>query len=649
MGQSTTELTSSIRQMVASIRYRGPDDSGVWLDERVGIGLGHARLSILDLSPEGHQPMVSSSGRYVLSYNGEVYNFAELRSELGVVGQKFRGWSDTEVMLAAFEEWGIEKAVERFVGMFAFALWDRERRTLTLVRDRIGIKPLYFGWAGKTFLFGSELKALRAYKDFHPEIDREALTSFIRVGYVPAPLSIYRHVYKLSAGCLLTVGEKELEAAEGFSPDPDSLRATWKPVRYWSAKESAEAGCAAPFKGSEAEAIEHLDGLLRHAVGLRMIADVPLGAFLSGGIDSSLVVALMQAQSSRPVRTFTIGFHETDYNEAIHAKNVAHHLGTDHTELYVSSEQAQAVIPRLPAMYDEPFADSSQIPTFLVSELARRHVTVALSGDGGDELFAGYNRYFWGRRLWRYLSWVPRSIRSSLGMGIMVLSPATWSSFSERFERFLPTVANPGDKLHKLSGLLALPDPDAMYLGMISLWKDPAEVVVQGVEPLTPVTDRANWASLPDFTMRMMYLDLVTYLPDDILVKVDRASMAVSLEARVPLIDHRVVEFAWQIPLSMKIKQEGEGKWLLRQVLGRYVPRDLIERPKMGFGVPLDSWLRGPLRQWAESLLDAHRLEREGYFHPGPVRQRWAEHLSGKRNWQYALWNVLMFQAWNER
>jgi asparagine synthase (glutamine-hydrolysing) len=641
-----SDLSATVAAMVQSIRYRGPDDSGAWCDRSAGIAFGHARLSILDLSPEGHQPMLSASGRYVLSYNGEVYNFAELRSELAVVGRTFRGHSDTEVMLAAFEEWGIEKAVQRFVGMFAFALWDRERRTLSLVRDRIGIKPLYFGWAGKTFLFGSELKTFQAYKGFHPEIDRGALTSFMRVGYVPAPLSIYKHVYKLSAGCSLTVGEKELETVEGFSSDPDSLHATWKPVRYWSAKRIAEAGCAAPFKGSEVEAIEHLDGLLRQAVGLRMIADVPLGAFLSGGVDSSLVVALMQAQSSRPVQTFTIGFHEADYNEAIHARKVAEHLRTDHTELYVSPDQAQAVIPRLPAMYDEPFADSSQIPTFLVSELARRHVTVALSGDGGDELFAGYNRYFWGRRLWRYLDRVPPSIRSGLARGIMSLSPATWTRLYERFGRFLPTVAKPGDKLHKLAALLALPDPDTMYLGMISLWKDPTEIVVQGMEPLTSVTDRAHWASLPDFTMRMMYLDLVTYLPDDILVKVDRASMAVGLEARVPLIDHRVVEFAWQIPLPMKIKQEGEGKWLLRQVLSRYVPLKLVERPKMGFGVPIGHWLRGPLREWAEDLLDETRLRREGYFHPAPIRERWTEHLSGQRNWQYPLWNVLMFQAW---
>lgn len=644
-----SEPNRLVSEMIGAIRYRGPDDSGVWCDERVGVGLGHARLSILDLSPEGHQPMLSSSGRYVLSYNGEVYNFAELRSELEIAGAKFRGHSDTEVMLAAFEEWGIESAVRRFVGMFAFALWDRERRVLTLVRDRIGIKPLYFGWAGKTFLFGSELKALRAHKGFHAEIDRGALASFMRVGYVPAPLSIYKHVYKLSAGCVLTVGERELEAAEGFSPDPDARHAAWRPVRYWSAKERVEAGCASPFKGSEAEAVEQLDGLLRNAVGLRMIADVPLGAFLSGGIDSSLVVALMQAQSNRPIRTFTVGFHEAEYNEAIHARKVAEHVGTDHTELYVSPEQARAVIPRLPAMYDEPFADSSQIPTFLVSELARRHVTVALSGDGGDELFAGYNRYFWGRRLWRYLDLVPPSIRRGLAGGITSLSPAAWANFFERFGRFLPVVAKPGDKLHKLAALLALPDPDTMYLGMISLWKDPAEIVVQGVEPLTPVTDRANWATLQDFTMRMMYLDLITYLPDDILTKVDRASMAVGLEARVPLLDHRVVEFAWRLPLSFKIRQEGEGKWLLRRVLDRYVPRQLIERPKMGFGVPLDSWLRGPLREWAEELLDEQRLRREGYLHPAPIREKWAEHLSGKRNWQYPLWNVLMFQAWVER
>jgi asparagine synthase (glutamine-hydrolysing) len=380
-----------------------------------------------------------------------------------------------------------------------------------------------------------------------------------------------------------------------------------------------------------------------------MIADVPLGAFLSGGIDSSVVVALMQAQSLVPVKTFSIGFHLADYNEAGYAKQVAEHLGTNHTELYVTPEEARAVIPKLPAMYDEPFGDSSQIPTFLVSELARKYVTVALSGDGGDELFAGYNRYFWSRQLWRRLAPIPQFVRAGLGSMIQALSPDTWGSLYRGFSFALPGVQRPGDQMHKLAGLLAAKDPDAMYQDMVSLWKQPTEAVIGAVEPQTLLTDRSLWAKLSEFTMRMMYLDLVTYLPDDILTKVDRASMAVSLEARVPLLDHRVVEFAWSVPFSMKIRTEGEGKWLLRQVLDRYVPRKLIERPKMGFGVPLDTWRRGPLREWAESLLDAHRLEREGYFHAGPIRQRWAEHLSGKRNWQYALWNVLMFQAWNER
>jgi asparagine synthase (glutamine-hydrolysing) len=395
--------------------------------------------------------------------------------------------------------------------------------------------------------------------------------------------------------------------------------------------------------------VEHLDALLRQAIKLRMIADVPLGAFLSGGIDSSVVVALMQSQSLAPVKTFSIGFQEADYNEAGYAKKVAEHLGTDHTELYVTPEEARAVIPKLPAMYDEPFGDSSQIPTFLVSELARKHVTVALSGDGGDELFAGYNRYFWSRQLWRRLAPIPQFMRAGLGSMVRALSPDMWGSLYRGFSFALPAVQHPGDRMHKLAGLLAAKDPDAMYQDMVSLWKQPTEAVIGTVEPQTILTDRSSWAKLSEFTMRMMYLDLVTYLPDDILTKVDRASMAVSLEARVPLLDHRVVEFAWSVPLSMKIKTEGEGKWLLRRVLDRYVPRELIERPKMGFGVPLDSWLRGPLREWAESLLDAHRLEREGYFHAGPIRQRWGEHLSGKRNWQYALWNVLMFQAWNER
>lgn len=644
-GYEGSDLNETVEAMVASIRYRGPDDAGVWCEPSRGLALGHARLAILDLSPEGHQPMVSASGRYVISYNGEVYNFLDLRRELEERGAKFRGHSDTEVMLAAIEQWGVQSAVTRFVGMFAFALWDRADQMLYLVRDRLGIKPLYFGWAGRSVVFASEVKALRCHPHFRPDIDRDALALYLRHGYIPAPLSIYHQIYKLPPGCLLMVTPDRAMQAEGFSPDPESPDG-WKPVRYWSARTVAEQGCASLFRGSEAEAAQELDALLRQAMRLRMISDVPLGAFLSGGIDSSTVVALMQAQSSRPVRTFSIGFYEDEYNEAQHAKKVAQHLGTEHTELYVTPQQAMAVIPRLPAMYDEPFADSSQIPTFLVSELARRHVTVSLSGDGGDELFAGYNRYFVGRNLWRKIGWVPAGLRQAVARGLTVLSPATLNTVFRRLGALAPAFQNPGDKLHKLAGILAMDNPERMYLGLVSLWQEPSSVALGAAEPLTAITDPSRWAKLDDFTLRMMYLDLVTYLPDDILVKVDRASMAVSLEARVPLLDHRVVEFAWRLPLSLKIRREGEGKWILRRVLDRYVPKELIERPKMGFGVPIDHWLRGPLRDWAESLVDERRLRQEGFFNPQPIREKWTEHLSGKRNWQYPLWTILMFQAW---
>ena len=635
MGQSTTELTSSVRSMVAAIRYRGPDDSGVWCDERAGIGLGHARLSILDLSPEGHQPMVSVSGRYVIVFNGEVYNFAELRSELEIVGQKFRGHSDTEIMLAAFEEWGIEKAVPRFVGMFAFALWDRHTRTLTLGRDRLGEKPLYYGWQGETLLFGSELKALRAHPAFMAEVDRNALALLLRHNYIPAPYSIYQGISKLLPGCLLTVSLSQRNPR--IAP-------------YWSGKQAIEAGVTHPFEGSESTAVSALEALLKDAVGQQMVADVPLGAFLSGGVDSSTVVALMQAQSSRPVKTFTIGFHEEGYDEAPHAKSVARHLGTEHTELYVMPKEAMSVIPRLPVLYDEPFSDSSQIPTFLVSELARRHVTVSLSGDGGDELFGGYNRYFWATNIWRRVGWAPQPMRSALAGALMALPPSAWNGVFMSLSRFLPVgwrYANPGDKLHKLAEVLAVRTPEEIYLGLVSHWKQPTEVVRGSHEPPTVLTDPARWADLPDFEQRMMYLDQMTYLPDDILTKVDRAAMGVSLETRVPFLDHRVVEFAWSLPLSMKIRH-GQGKWLLRQVLYRHVPKELMERPKMGFGVPIDMWLRGPLKGWAEELLDEARLQREGYFNPHPIRRKWAEHLTGRRNWSYYLWDVLMFQAWLE-
>lgn len=649
LGGNGVDLLPLVTSMVESIRYRGPDDAGEWIDREAGIALGHARLSILDLSPEGHQPMTSTSGRYVLSFNGEIYNFVELRSELEKTGAKFRGHSDTEVMLASIEAWGLENAVQRFVGMFAFALWDREQRVLHLGRDRIGIKPLYYGWIGQLFAFGSELKVFRQIPGFRADIDRDALVAFMRFSYVPAPWSIYHSIYKLPPGCFLAVVPERARFEQGFSPDPDAHQAQWRPVRYWSARTITESGATNLFTGSEQEALDQFEELLSRAVRLRMVSDVPLGAFLSGGIDSSLVAALMQKQSQKPVRTFTIGFHESQFNEAHHAKKVAQFLGTDHTELYVTFEQALAVIPRLPTLYDEPFGDPSQIPTFLVSDMARRHVTVSLSGDGGDELFAGYNRYFWWRRIWNRFGWMPDTMRHAIAGAMTTMSTQGWDRSVNIAATLFPSKSwphAPGDKIHKLAEILRFDSPEGMYKNLVSQWKQPENVVVGGREPVTLLSNRRLWASLPDFTRQMMYLDLVTYLPDDILTKVDRASMGVSLEARVPLLDHRVVEFAWRLPLSMKIKQEGEGKWLLRQLLYRYIPKSLIERPKMGFGVPIDQWLRGPLRDWAEDLLAEPRLRQEGHLDPSPIRKKWMEHLSGRRNWQYPLWNVLMFQAW---
>ena len=628
--------------MTGALAHRGPDATGRWLDAEAGIALGHRRLSILDLSPHGAQPMQSACSRYVLSYNGEIYNFARLRAQLEaeVAGlPAWHGHSDTEVMLAAISHWGLEQAVGRFVGMFAFALWDRRERTLILARDRLGEKPLYYGWLGKAFVFASELKALKHHPAWRGEVDRDALALLLRHNYIPAPHSIYTQVRKLPPGTWLTI--KPSVARGGESPEPHV---------YWSARAGAERGTRNPLDTSASEAVQQLDRLLRVSVAGQMVADVPLGAFLSGGIDSSTIVALMQVQSTARVRTFTIGFPEAAYDEAHHARAVAHHLGTDHTELYVTPEEAMAVIPRLPAIYDEPFSDSSQIPTFLVAALARQHVTVSLSGDGGDELFGGYNRYFWGRSLWRQVGWIPVPLRRAIAGAMVALPPARWEALFNRLSPLLPRrlrERNPGDKVHKLAQILGVKGPEALYHALVAHWTDPAAVVLSAQEPATFLTDRSRWADLPDFTQRMMFLDTVSYLPDDILVKLDRASMAVSLESRVPLLDHRVVEFAWQLPLAMKIRG-GVGKWVLRQVLEQYVPQRLVDRPKMGFGVPLDSWLRGPLREWAEALLSEPRLRTEGFFDPRPIRAKWAEHLSGRRNWQYHLWDVLMFQAWFE-
>jgi asparagine synthase (glutamine-hydrolysing) len=622
------------RAMASALAHRGPDSSGDWEDSDHALSLSHRRLAILDLSAEGHQPMVSSTGRYVLVFNGEVYNFRALRAELES-RVSFRGHSDTEVVLAAIESWGIQAAVCRFVGMFAFAVWDRQRGELTLVRDRLGIKPLYYGWVGDTLVFGSELGAIRGLAGFPGVVDRDALTLLLRHNCIPAPYSIYRGISKLRPGTILR-----------FSSPNDR---TAMPEPYWSAADVVEKGRADPFSGTAEEATDALEALLAEAVKLRMIADVPLGAFLSGGIDSSLVVALMQSQSGRRVSTFSIGSTNPEYDEAGHAAMVARHLGTDHTELYLSDADALAVVPLLPRIFDEPFADASLLPTYLVAALARRHVTVSLSGDGGDELFGGYNRHIWGARAWRTMRPLPVSVRRGIGRMAMRVRPGTWDRLFAGAGPVLPPGLRhrmPGYKIHRLAALLDAESPGAVYHRLASHWLDPASVVLDGREPATLLTEPGR----PDagsFSERMMYLDLVTYLPDDILTKVDRASMAVSLEARVPLLDHRVVEFAWRLPLSVKIR-DGRSKWILRQILDRHVPAELIDRPKTGFGIPLGHWLRGPLREWAESLLDEQRLAEHGFFRPAPIRQMWGEHLSGRYAWEYHLWDVLMFQAWLE-
>ena len=626
-------------RMANAIVHRGPDDAGAWVDEAAGVALAHRRLAILDLTPAGAQPMISACGRYVMAFNGEVYNFEEIRIELKNVGAApaWRGHSDTEVMLGAIAAWGLEVALKKFVGMFAFALWDRENRTLALARDRMGEKPLYYGWVGGSFLFGSELKALRAHPGWLGEINRDALTLLLRHNVIPVPHSIYQGIYKLPPGTWLSLTERDV-----------ATRALPSPVVYWSVWSVAEAGQRNLFQGSDAEAAAELERLLGQAVGGQMVADVPLGAFLSGGIDSTTVVAIMQAQSRRPVQTFTIGFKEAGYNEAEYAHEVARYLGTEHTELYVTPRHAMDVIPGLSAIYDEPFADWSQIPTYLVSRLARQHVTVCLSGDGGDELFGGYSRYLWVCNLWRKLGWMPRPLRAALAGVLTMLPPHAWNATFQQLGRLIPArlrYAIPGDKLHKAAEILAERSPEDIYLGLVSHWKKPSQLVAGSQEPATLLTDPGHRPDLPDFEHHMMYLDQMSYLPDDILTKVDRAAMAVSLETRVPLLDHRVVEFAWSLPLSMKIRH-GQGKWLMRQVLYKHVPRETIERPKMGFGVPIDQWLRGPLKSWAAALIEPARLAREGFFDPEPIQRKWAEHQSSSHNWSCHLWSVLMFESW---
>mgnify|MGYP000123671635 CR=1 FL=1 len=629
----TQDLKKEIIAMTNSLAHRGPDDEGIFIDENRKVALGHRRLSILDLSSAGHQPMKSNSGRYVIIYNGEIYNYKNLRKEIEAkYGAIFRSSTDTEVLLAAIENWGIEKALEKSNGMFAFALWDRKENRLFLARDRIGIKPLYYGINNNIFYFASELKAIRANSLFVPEINKDALALYFRHNYIPVPYAIYKGINKLRPGHYITI-DGNLNIEEKY---------------YWSA-EKISTHTQNILQLSEVDVVSEVENLLADSIRMRMIADVPLGTFLSGGIDSSIVAALMQKESRRPIKTFTIGFYENDYNEARFAKAVAHHLGTDHTELYTTPKEAMDIILRLADIYDEPFSDSSQIPTFLISQLTKNYVTVSLSGDGGDELFGGYNRYFWGNYIWKSTRYIPAFIKRSAAKILLMMSNKDYGGLADIWllSRFLKQPLL-NDKLFKLAEILDAGSEDKLYKRLISHWRHPHKLVREAEEPNTVLDHKTISKLIPNFTGRMMFFDLITYLPDDILTKVDRASMAVSLEVRVPLLDHRLVELSKKIPLSLKIKKK-KGKWILRQILYKYVPPKLIERPKMGFSIPLGDWLRNDLKGWANSLLDEKKLKKDGILNPQPIKKLWQEHLTKKRNWQYLLWDVLMFQAWKEK
>ncbi len=617
--------------MGVEIEHRGPDDYGVWYDSTRGIGFSHRRLSILDLSPLGHQPMHSKSDRYVIVFNGEIYNHIELRDNLEAEFDNivWNGHSDTETILKSVDLIGVESTIKSLNGMFAIALWDKQEHKLILSRDRMGEKPLYYGWQNDTFFFGSELKPFKKHSSFLNEIDKEALSLYFRYNYIPAPYSIYKGIRKLMPGSILTVS---LDAVD------------IQIKKYWSLKDVVSKKNISENIG-EIDCINELEKLLKDSIEKQMLSDVPLGAFLSGGVDSSTIVGIMQSLSKRPVKTFTIGFNEKSYNEADHAKQIAKYLGTDHTELYVSPEDSLNVIPKLPYIYDEPFSDSSQIPTYLVTKLARENVTVALSGDAGDELFAGYNRYVLAHNSWAKIERLPMAVRLFISSVILFVSSEQWNNIYSVLQWIIPKkfrMENFGDKIHKVATVLTSKSQSDLYNRLISHWRD-EDGLVNGVDVLAGY-DLSTFDTYSDIES-MMALDSLTYLPDDILVKVDRAAMSNSLETRVPFLDYRIVEFAWRVPLKFKIKN-GQGKWLLRQVLYKYVPKELIERPKMGFGVPIDSWLRGPLREWAEDLLDENKIIQDGLLNPKPIRKKWEEHLSGARNWQYHLWDVLMFQAW---
>lgn len=630
-----SELRMQVRRMGDAIRHRGPDSEGYWEDAATGVAFGHRRLAVIDLSEAGNQPMVSAAGRFILVFNGEIYNFQDLRKQILAEepSWKFRGHSDTEIMLAAFEQWGVHKSLKQFNGMFAFALWDRFTRTLSLARDRMGEKPLYYSAQRSTFLFASELKALKAHPSFSAVIDRSVLARYLHTSCVPGTSSIYEGVHKLAPGCLLEF----------------PLKGTWNVAPFWTLGGAVRGSLANPVTGSEKDGVEELDSLMHDAIRIRMLSDVPLGTFLSGGIDSSLIAAIMQRESNRVVRTFSIGFEDAAFDESDDARRVANRLSTDHTQLTVTAAEAQAVIPLLPQMYDEPFGDSSQIPMHLVARMARKHVTVALSGDGGDELFGGYNRHVFVPRIWRKARVFPRPVRRALAAAASIVSPETWEKVFQVADGVIPARANHrarGEKMQKLVGIIGAADPFEMYRCLVS-HSESSQALVLGASTSGDSNRRNDWLRSLTIEEQMIFLDTANYLPDDILVKIDRAAMAVSLETRIPFLDHRVVEFAWRLPLSWKIRDR-KGKWILRRLLERYLQASLFERPKAGFAIPLAEWLRGPLRDWAESLLTEERLKREAFLDANAIRRNWANFLKGGKNLQFHIWDVLMFQAWLE-
>jgi len=623
------------RAMGRTLAHRGPDNSGVWIDDKNRVVFAHQRLAIIDLSQSGHQPMLSASGRFVICYNGEIYNHKELRSEVESYGNApcWRGHSDTETILACIDVFGLEQTLTKLIGMYAIALWDKETKSVFLARDRIGEKPLYYGRNGPLLLFGSELKALRAHPEFLPTIDRSALCLFLRYNYVPQPYSIYNGIKKLPPGHIVRLSEYD-------SP----------PQPYWSFYDELTNGRNNLLLGSDELILKGLEQTLQKAVRRQMRADVPLGAFLSGGVDSSLIVALMQEQSTKPVKSFSIGFDDKQFDEAPFAKRIAKHLGTEHHQLYVDSEQARNTIPNLSKLYDEPFSDSSQIPTFLVAQMARRHVTVSLSGDGGDELFGGYNRYTWGDTIWSKLNLMPQSMRRLFSSLISSVPPSKWDRVLGRLFAMAPQSyqhQNVGDKLHKIANIFQASSENNLYLRLVSQWNFPEQIVIGGVEPGTGINVNMDPPINMSFSERMMFWDAITYLPDDILVKVDRAAMGVSLETRLPFLDLSVVKFSCQLAFNMKIRN-GVGKWCLRELLYRRVPKHLIDRPKMGFRPPIGDWLREPLRDWAENLLSHNRLTTAGYFNADIIRKKWTQHTSGEQNFEHLIWPVLMFESWRE-